>query len=307
MDQNPNQSQPDPDGRNPSERLGPPAGGPQYPPPYGPPAGGPQYPPPPYGPPPGGPQYPPPYGSSAGGPQYPPYGPPPGGPQYPPPYGPPPGGPPYPPGFPQAQPPKKGSKLWLWILLAIIGVSLIACIISCAVASTAFVPIFNSSIKNAEATETARAIPDNNDDNNDFSSANIQTVPVGKPVIIGDVSCTLTSVASNSGDSTVAPQTGDEFVVVNIKLTNNSQQSLAYSMFNFYVLNSDGKAILNSNVVPKADEQQLAYGNLAPGQSVVGKLVFEVARSDHDQTFDWQPDLNANPQDANIGAWSLGL
>lgn len=310
MDQNPNQSQPERNWQNPADgsgqpgipqqpSYGPPTGDPPYPP-YGPPAGGPQY--PPYGPPTGDPQYPPypPYGPPAGGPQYPPY----------PPYGPPVGGPQYPP-YPyalynQAQPPKKGSKVWLWVLLAVVGVSLIACIASCIIASTTFVPLFSSSIQDEEATATAVATPANNDN---VSAANVQAVSIGQTVTLQNVACTLTSVKPIAGAGTATPQAGDEFIVVDIKLTNLSKQTQQYDSFDFYVVNSTGNATLSlsSDQVPQAYKQQLYGGLLTPGQTVEGKLVFEVASSDHQQTLNWQPNLNVSPQSSSVAAWKLGL
>ena len=246
------------------------------------------------------------YGAPEGGQPYPQYGPPSGEPQYPP-YGPPAGAQPpfYPyPEYSQAQPPKKSSKVWLWVLLSVIGLSVLACVGSCIFFSTAIGPLINSSLKNQEATASAIAAPDNSDS---FSAENTQTVSIGQAVKIHDVSCTLNLVTTNAGDSSVTPRAGDEFMIVKIKLTNHSKQSQRYSSFNFYVVNSSGTASLNTNVAPKAYKQQLPEGVLAPGQSVEGKLVFEVLRSDHSQTFDWQPDLNASPQDAQLGSWSLGL
>lgn len=275
MDQNPNQGQPDQNQQPPYE---PSTGGvPQYPVYGGVPAGDPS-------------QYP-----SYGAPQYPPYGPPMGMPPYP----------PYPYPYPvyMQQPPQKSSKLWLWVLLGIIGACLVACIISCALVFTTALSSVNTSVQSQDAAATALATPDNNN----APSANIQTVSIGQAVTIQDIACTLSSVKPIAGDSTAAPQSGDEFIVVDIKLSNHSQQALQYNAFDFYVVDSTGKARLNSTVVPNAYKQQLSGGTLAPGQSIEGKLVFEVTKNDHKQTLNWQPSFNVSPQNSNIGAWNLGL
>ena len=250
----------------------------------------------PYGPPTAGPQYPQ-YGPPADASQYPQYGPLMGGPQYPPPY-------PYP-GYAPVQSPKQGRKVWLWVLLSVVGAALVICIIASVFAFSAFVPAVSSSVKSEEETVTAVSTQDGSGDNV-VHSVDVHVAPIGQAVTIQNVACTVTSLKYSTGDSTVTSQSGDEFAVLHIKLANHSTQTQQYEAVDFYITNSTGTAILNSTLVPKAYAKQLNVGSLAPGQSVEGNLVFEIARSDHGQALNWEPNLNASPDNASLGEWKLG-
>jgi hypothetical protein len=295
MDQDSNQPQPNSGSQSPS-------GQPMYPHPnvYGPPADASQY--PQYGPM-GGPQYPQ-YGPPVGGPQ-PQYGPPMGGPQ--PQYGPPMGGPQYPPylypGYTLEQPAKKSSKVWLWVLLGVIGSALVICIIASVFFAAALGPVVNSSVQSQSATATAAATQGGDDV---IHSVDIRIVPIGQAVTIQNVVCTATLQKYTTGDSTATPKSGDEFAVLHIKLVNHSKQTQQYDPVNFYITNSTGKATLNSTLVPKAYAKQLSSGSIAPGQSVEGNLVFEIVSNEHGQALNWEPNFNVSPSDSILGKWTLG-
>lgn len=297
MDQDSNQPQPNSGSQDPSGQPMYPHPN-VYPSPYGPPADAAQY--PQYGPM-GGPQ--PQYGPPMGGPPS-QYGPPMGGPQ--PQYGPPMGGPPYLyPGYPLEQPAKKSSKVWLWVLLGVIGSALVICIVASIFFAAAFVPAVNSSIKSQSATATAAYTPDGGGDDV-IHSVDTRIVSIGQAVTIQDMACTVTLQKYTTGDSTAVPKPGDEFAVLHIKLVNHSKQTQQYDAVNFYITNSSGKATLNSTLVPKAYAKQLGSGSLAPGQAVEGNLVFEVVQNEHGQALNWEPNFNVSPSNSIQGQWPLG-
>lgn len=102
---------------------------------------------------------------------------------------------------------------------------------------------------------------------------------VGAEVKQGDITLTVTDVERNyrSSDGYITAESGKEFVRVNVKLVNGSSAVAHYNAYDFKVQTSTGNRIDSTYAsVPN----QLNYGDLASGGSVVGNIVFEVPKDD---------------------------
>lgn len=125
-----------------------------------------------------------------------------------------------------------------------------------------------------------------NKSNNNFDTATNPTstqkseYAVGEEVKQGDITLTVTEVQRNytSSDGFSKPESGKEFVRVNVKLVNGSSVTESYNEFDFKVQTSTGNRLDPTFIANAPNELQ--SGDLASGGSVVGNVVFEVPRDD---------------------------
>lgn len=80
----------------------------------------------------------------------------------------------------------------------------------------------------------------------------------------------------------VDADSGNEFLVVKLSGVNNDVVNRFYNVFYFRVVDEDGKKYENSiNTTTDA----LTYGELAPGETVRGSIVFEVPKGSKGKIF----------------------
>jgi hypothetical protein len=121
---------------------------------------------------------------------------------------------------------------------------------------------------------------------NNFPTATDNSTPqkseyaVKEEVKQGDITLTVTDVQRNytSSDGYSTPESGKEFVRVNVKLVNGSSVTESYNEFDFKVQTSTGNRLDPTFIANAPNELQ--SGDLASGGSVVGNVVFEVPRDD---------------------------
>jgi Domain of unknown function (DUF4352) len=207
----------------------------------------------------------------------------------------------YPPSY--VPPPQKKSRTWLWIVLGVIAVVLFACIgfstlvlrgagnavgtISTTVASTA----------TTEATQGSTPAP---------TTAPAGVAKVGDTITVNDVATTLISVKKLAADQYTQPKPGNIFIVVHVKITNNSTGEVDYNVFDFHVRSGSGN-ITDEEVVPPSTytaNNMLNSGKLSAGGNVEGDIIFQVKKGDHKAQMTWQPNFLGNAGD---NAWNLGL
>jgi hypothetical protein len=132
---------------------------------------------------------------------------------------------------------------------------------------------------------------------------------VGDTITVNAVGCTLVSVDPNPlpGDEITKPKPGYEFIVVNVKLTNNSDTDMDYFLIDFYARSGSGittEALLASPISYTSNNLLINNGTIAPGDSVQGDVILEVPIGDHGAELLWEPYWSSNS--AN-NVWSLGL
>lgn len=205
-------------------------------------------------------------------------------PNYPPPY-------PQQPYYPQQPPPKKKSRKGLWITLAIIAAVLVfGCIgISVAITNSA-----KGVVTNVIATT----------DTNSTTTSSNTIAKVGQTITLDGVEATLTSVKTHAGTEFDKPKTGNEYVIVHVKLHNTSSTEQEYNAFEFHVKSGAGN-ITSEEVVTFANSSDaLNSGTLAAGGTAEGDLVFQVTQHDSKAELTWQPSFFGQQGE---NGWLLGL
>lgn len=211
------------------------------------------------------------------------------------PYAPPVGTPQYP-GYPSA--PKK-SRTWLWVTLGIGGVLLVALIASCAVFSNAITNL-------AHTTSSTDATPTTTDSSNSGGKT-VSGGDSGQVRTLQNVNCTMSQVRVIPNDDYAQAKAGTQFVQIHVKIDNTSSAKQHYNPLDFKLLTSDGKSTTHSYIVPNGYDNQLSFGDLNPGQSIEGNLVFEVPTADHGAMISWEPLFNSFADNPGQARWKLGL
>lgn len=103
---------------------------------------------------------------------------------------------------------------------------------------------------------------------------------VGETATFDDKSITVTDVQRNydTGNQFAQPESGKEFVIVTVKITNDSDTTLDYNTFEFKMQDSDG--VQQNEAFTALAEGKLDSGTLAAGGKVTGKLAYEVPKGD---------------------------
>jgi Domain of unknown function (DUF4352) len=227
--------------------------------------------------------------------------PPPQQPSYPqqtPPQGYPPQQPYYPPSY--VPPPQKKSRTWLWIVLGVLAILVLGCIgVSMLVLSSARTTINSVSTTVASTVTTIAETPTTQ------GQPASQVSQVGGTITVNDVAVTLTSVKKLAGDQFTQPKPGNEFIVVHVKIVNNSTNEVDYNPFDFHARSGAGN-ITDEEVAPSTytANNELSSGKLSAGGTVEGDIIFQVPKNDHKAQLTWQPNFLGNAGD---NAWNLGL
>lgn len=102
---------------------------------------------------------------------------------------------------------------------------------------------------------------------------------VNEPVTIDKQTLTVIKVTRNysSGNEFDKPESGKEFVLVEVKLENNGSSAVSYNTFDFQIQDSNG--VLKDETFALA-ENRLNSGNLAPSGKVTGNLIYQVSAGD---------------------------
>jgi Domain of unknown function (DUF4352) len=202
----------------------------------------------------------------------------------------------YPPVVIMQPPQKKSSRLWLWIVLGVIGFLLFSCI--------GFFILLGAAVKST-TTGTINTVSTTTTSSSNTPSSS-QIAKVGQTITVDDVATTLVSVKILTADEFTQPKHGNEFIVVHVKIVNNSTAEQDYNVFNFHVRSGSGNITDEEFVAPQSYtvNNQLNSGKLSPDGSVEGDIIFQVPKNDHKAQLTWQPNYFGNAGD---NAWNLGL
>lgn len=92
----------------------------------------------------------------------------------------------------------------------------------------------------------------------------------------------------NSGNQFITPNSGNEFVKVQVTIENNSDSEASYNTFDWKIQDSNG-VIKDVAGVAFSVDGALSSGTLAKGGKVSGFLVFEVPSGDENLTLQYSP------------------
>lgn len=103
---------------------------------------------------------------------------------------------------------------------------------------------------------------------------------VNEKAVFDNKSITVTEVQRNydTGNQFSQPESGKEFVIVTVQITNDGDGTLDYNTFNFKLQDSNG--VQQSEAFSALSEGKLNSGSLAAGGKVTGKLAYEVPKDD---------------------------
>ncbi len=191
--------------------------------------------------------------------------------------------------------PKKKSGALKWVLITL-GVVLLLGIGACAIISNAV----NSAVKQTTTgTISTSSTPGNT------SSSPAKIGKLGDTITVDSVSCTFATVKTLAADDFVKSKAGNQFIVVHVKIHNGNTQQATYNPFDFHAKSGAGN-ITNEEVAPSTytANDTLNSGQLDPGGTVEGDIVFQVPVGDHNAELTWQPNFFGN---STQNAWKLGL
>lgn len=103
---------------------------------------------------------------------------------------------------------------------------------------------------------------------------------IGETATFDKKSITVTDVQCNydTGNQFAKPESGKEFVVVTVKITNESNSTLDYNTYEFKMQDSNG--VQQNESITALAEGKLDSGSLAAGGKVTGKLAYAVPQGD---------------------------
>lgn len=136
------------------------------------------------------------------------------------------------------------------------------------------------------------------------TSGSKKAAKVGDTITINGEGTTLVSVHQiQAGQYDTPPSAGQAYYVLHLKMTNSGSSPADFNEFDFQLLTGQGSTINQSYISSEPEDKLLQSGQIAPGGSVEGDLVYELSTTDHGAKLVWQPGLD-NSLDH---AWSLGI
>lgn len=151
-------------------------------------------------------------------------------------------------------------KWWVWVLIVVVLIGL-------------------GGAAGGNKSDTATNIGSNNS-SQDQKTEEKTEFKVGETATFDDKSITVTDVQRNydTGNQFAQPESGKEFVIVTVQITNNSDSTLDYNTFEFKMQDSNG--VQQNEAFSALTEGKLNSGSLAKGGKVTGKLAYEVPKDD---------------------------
>lgn len=152
-------------------------------------------------------------------------------------------------------------KWWFWVIIIVI-----------------IAAIGGSQSNNNNETTTANP---SNVSSNVSSKENEKTeYNQGEEAILGNGAITVTNVKRSQGGQYSKPKAGKEYVIVSLKIENKGKEKLSYNPYYFKMQNSQGQQESYTITMDINDDTQLNSGELIPGGSIEGTLVFEEPKGD---------------------------
>ena len=215
----------------------------------------------------------------------------------------------YPP-FPARSPKKKEIldkfeiRLILIVLSIIVVVSILVSEINRSAASNSA-----SSTTSTDSSQSGQTDPSSNSSNSSLLSVPTETptpgghAKVGDTITVNSVACTLVSVKYLPDDGIIVPKTGNIFVIVRVKINNQSDTDVSYNEFDFHARSSSGN-VTDPETAPSTytTNDELDSGTLSPGGTVEGDIILGVPKGDHNAELSWEPYYNSSSTD---NLWSL--
>jgi hypothetical protein len=163
--------------------------------------------------------------------------------------------------------------------------------------TTAFDNNTNEVVQNEEENEESNENSNNTSLNNEENNANEdeteenlenQTFGVGDAVEHDDYSLVVNDVEKSQGEDFDEPSDGNEYVIVEVTIDNNGDDTISYNPYHFNIQNSQGN-ITDTTFTTIDSDTSLSSGDLAPGGTVSGTLAFEAPVDDPELELIFEP------------------
>ena len=190
---------------------------------------------------------------------------------------------------------------WLLILLIIAGIGF-GYVVGYSGANT------NKMVSTSNDTNQNPSPANNSQDNSvptDVPTTPVGPAKIGTTMTVDGIGCTLVSVKYLPDDGIYVPKAGNEFIVVHVKLVNNSGTDFDYNEYDFHARSSSGN-VTDPEISPDTytANDLLNSGKLSPEGTVTGDIILQVPKGDHGAELSWQPFYNSGTTD---NLWYLGL
>ncbi|MGG5461458.1 DUF4352 domain-containing protein [Clostridium sp. B9] len=116
---------------------------------------------------------------------------------------------------------------------------------------------------------------------------------IGDTVQLNNHNLVVNSVKTSMGNEKDRPQQGNEFVILNVTLENNSNKEMNYNPYNFQITNSEGD-VKDRTFTAIDGKEALNNGVLAPGEKVTGTIVVQEPIGDKDLKLHYTPNIFKN-------------
>jgi Domain of unknown function (DUF4352) len=191
---------------------------------------------------------------------------------------------------PYQQPPKKKSRLWLWIVLGIVGVLVLGCIGVSALVYSAARSVTTTTTISTLTTEVATTT------NTTPAPSNTQHFAVGQVVKIDDTwNITVNSVKTSKGDQFSVPKSGNTFLIIDLSMKNiSAQEQNVSSLISFNLQDNTGQKYTES--LTTLSDVHPPDGKVEAGAPLRGQLVYEVPISMKTYTLSFQADFTSAGQ-----------
>ena len=102
---------------------------------------------------------------------------------------------------------------------------------------------------------------------------------IGDVVQMNDKELTVLEIEKSNGNEYSSLKSGEEYVIVSVKITNAGKKEISYNSYDFEMSNSKGQ-ILQHSYSNIHEDTELHYGELEPGGTVEGTVLFEQPKDD---------------------------
>lgn len=162
---------------------------------------------------------------------------------------------------------KQGMKIWQIVLIVIVVLGIIGSVTG----GGEDKPESKDNVSKQE-TETIENTKETTEEKTEFSQ--------GETVTFNDVDFSVTNVEKTTGSEFDTAKEGHEYVIVTVKIENNSDEKISYNQFDWKMENSNGQEVDTAFTTVDTDTA-LNSGNLNAGGMVEGSLVFEQPQGDN--------------------------
>ena len=129
--------------------------------------------------------------------------------------------------------------------------------------------------KKEEVAETEEAEGQKSEEDGDVEGKKEEEYfEIGDDVDLGGTVVTVTNVEKSSGGDFDKPKEGMEYVIVSLRIYNNSDEKITYNPFDFEMQNSKGQITEKGFAIVDTDTS-LSSGELVAGGEVEGTIAFE--------------------------------